>query len=132
MLVAVLVGLMISLVVGIALVPVIIDAAKDATENTNNGALEAVVSVLPFVFVAIILLGAVAWITSVGEEGGKREEKHREPEHHYEDEIPRIPPQIREEAKPGPTEVKKKEPEADEWEWGRGERPSKWDISAWR
>ena len=59
MLVAVLIGIMISIVVGVSLVPVILETTAEITSPTG---LAALVGVLPYVFVAVILLGAVAWI----------------------------------------------------------------------
>ena len=79
MLVAVLIGIMISIVVGVALVPVIISSTAGimysnmATFTTGvyptvaiAAGLQSLVSVLPYVFVAVILLGAVAWIGGQG------------------------------------------------------------------
>lgn len=63
MLVAVLIGIMISIVVGVSLVPVILETT--AAIITPAG-LAALVGVLPYVFVAVILLGAVAWIGGQG------------------------------------------------------------------
>jgi len=73
MLVAVLIGIMISIVVGVSLVPVIVDSTGNLTYVTTGGGwtpapagLSALVSVLPYIFVAVILLGAVAWIGGQG------------------------------------------------------------------
>ena len=73
MLVAVLIGIMISIVVGVSLVPVIVSTAYNMTYTTVSGGtayaptgLQALVGVLPYVFVAVILLGAVAWIGGQG------------------------------------------------------------------
>lgn len=63
MLVAVLIGIMISIVVGVSLVPVILETTAAITTPAG---LAALVSVLPYVFVAVILLGAVAWIGGQG------------------------------------------------------------------
>jgi len=63
MLVAVLIGIMISIVVGVSLVPVILETTAEITSPTG---LAALVGVLPYVFVAVILLGAVAWIGGQG------------------------------------------------------------------
>lgn len=70
MLVGVLITIMISIVVGVALVPTIvtsIDTAKNITSPTSNltitpAGLGGLLDVLAYVFVAVILLGAVAWI----------------------------------------------------------------------
>ena len=63
MLVAVLIGIMISIVVGVSLVPVILETTAAITSPAG---LAALVGVLPYVFVAVILLGAVAWIGGQG------------------------------------------------------------------
>lgn len=69
-LVAVLIGIMISIVVGVSLVPTILTAtAASATTDPLYGAPDGIISlvgVLPYVFVAVILLGAVAWIGGQG------------------------------------------------------------------
>lgn len=67
MLVAVLIGIMISIVVGVSLIPTILTSitAVNATGDTPAG-LMALINVLPYVFVAVILLGAVAWIGGQG------------------------------------------------------------------
>jgi hypothetical protein len=61
MLVAVLIGIMISMVVGISLVPTILSTIDSLPTDTPSG-LSALVNVLPYVFVAVLLLGSVAWI----------------------------------------------------------------------
>ena len=61
MLVAALIGIMISIVVGVSLIPTILTTIRALPTDTPDG-LKALVNVLPYVFVAVILLGAVAWI----------------------------------------------------------------------
>jgi hypothetical protein len=61
MLVAVLIGIMISIVVGVSLIPTILSTIDTLPTSSPQG-LTALVDVLPYVFVAVILLGAVAWI----------------------------------------------------------------------
>jgi len=71
-LVAVLIGIMISIVVGVSLVPVILQSTAVGTSTTPgpmygvDAGLAALVGVLPYIFVAVILLGAVAWIGGQG------------------------------------------------------------------
>jgi len=65
MLVAVLIGIMISIVVGVSLIPTILTTIDALPTDTPSG-LSALVDVLPYVFVAVILLGAVAWIGGNG------------------------------------------------------------------
>lgn len=63
MLVAALVGIMMAIVIGVSLLPVITDSLKQVTEDaTDEPAVEALVSILPYVFVSVVILGAVAWI----------------------------------------------------------------------
>ena len=50
---------MISIVVGVSLIPTIITSIDTASSGAPAG-LEALMDVLPYVFVAVILLGAVA------------------------------------------------------------------------
>jgi len=64
MLVAVLIGIMISIVVGVSLIPTILTTIAALPTSTPAG-LTALVNVLPYVFVAVILLGAVAWIVLI-------------------------------------------------------------------
>ena len=61
MVVAVLIGIMISIVVGVSLIPAILTTINALPTDAPDG-LVALVNVLPYVFVAVILLGAVAWI----------------------------------------------------------------------
>ena len=60
MLVAVLIGIMISIVVGVSLIPTILTTIDALPSATAPAGLVALVNVLPYVFVAVILLGAVA------------------------------------------------------------------------
>ena len=60
--VAILIGIMISIVVGLTLIPTILETIT-AFPTTAPDGLDALISVLPYVFVAGILMGAVAWIS---------------------------------------------------------------------
>jgi len=63
MLVGVLISIMISIVVGVNLVPSIVESINIA-KNTPNAptGMSGLLDVLVYVFIAVILLGAVAWI----------------------------------------------------------------------
>lgn len=61
--VAILIGIMISIVVGISLIPTILDTIASVPTTAPAG-LTALIDVLPYVFVAVILMGAVGWISS--------------------------------------------------------------------
>ena len=76
--VAVLVGIMISIVVGVTLIPTIFEVTEGLAEAEGGGALSALVGALPFVVVAVILLGAVSWLG--GSWGGSDEEKEERKE----------------------------------------------------
>ena len=67
MLVGVLISIMISIVVGVSLIPTIVDSINTA-KNTANAptGLSGLLDVLSYVFVAVILLGAVASTTIIG------------------------------------------------------------------
>ena len=67
MLVGVLISIMISIVVGVNLVPTIVSSVCIA-KNTANAptGLGALLEVLDYVFVAVILMGAVSWIGGQG------------------------------------------------------------------
>lgn len=58
-----LIGAMIALVVGINLLPGIIDATKEAKDEVPAG-MEALLDILPIVFMAILVLGAFSWFVS--------------------------------------------------------------------
>ena len=71
MLVGVLISIMISIVVGVSLVPTIVSSINTAkvliaaTPNSPAG-LAGLLDTLSYVFVAVILLGAVSWIGGQG------------------------------------------------------------------
>ena len=66
MLVGVLISIMISIVVGVNLVPTIITSINTASAQANAitgfSGLSGLMQVLAYVYIAVILLGAVAWI----------------------------------------------------------------------
>lgn len=66
--VAALIGVVIAIVVGVSLIPMIAEARKDAPPE-----IAGILDVLMYIFVAFVLLGAVAWTVSPG-----REEKYEE------------------------------------------------------
>ena len=61
--VAILIGIMISIVVGITLIPTILSTINSSALSTAPAGLRALIDVLPYVFVAVILMGAVAWLS---------------------------------------------------------------------
>jgi len=67
MLVGVLISIMISIVVGVSLIPTIVDSINTAKNTANAPAgLSGLLDVLAYVFVAVILLGAVASTKKIG------------------------------------------------------------------
>lgn len=68
MLLAVVIGIIISIVVGVALIPMITDTIEEATKDSEDlpEAASALLDALPIVFVVVLILGAVAWIGGSG------------------------------------------------------------------
>ena len=77
MMVAVLVGIMIAVVVGISLIPAITSTIANLPSDTPAG-LTALINVLPYLFVAVILLGAVSWVARGMGDGGYKSKKEDE------------------------------------------------------
>lgn len=73
--VAVLIGVMMAIVVGVNLIPAITGSIAEVTEEATGEAtaVTALVGVLPYIFVAVIIIGAVAWLG--GSWGGSEEDK---------------------------------------------------------
>jgi hypothetical protein len=64
----------IATIVGVSLIPTIMDSTKTIVEEEGaDSAISSLVSILPYIFVAIVLLGTVAWLG--GGIGGSTEEK---------------------------------------------------------
>ena len=60
-----LIGILLLVVIGLALVPTIANSAVEASNNGNvSGASSAMVLLLPLIFVVILIVGAVAFIKS--------------------------------------------------------------------
>lgn len=78
-----LVGIMMAILVGVILIPVITSRIGQVTERAATesqplpGGLAAPLSILLFVFVAVLILGAVAWISGVGASDGGSERRAR-------------------------------------------------------
>ena len=68
MLVATVIGIMIAIVVGVNLLPMITESVEEATKDSEDmpAAASALLDILPIVFVAVLILGAVAWIGGSG------------------------------------------------------------------
>jgi len=85
--VAALIGIVISIVVGVALLPVVLDTLETAKGEENSETINSLIDFLPIVFISVIIIGAVGFIAyAVGDDGGsskpkkKKEklEKHKE------------------------------------------------------
>lgn len=82
MIIAALIGIMIAIIVGVNLLPTITGSIKQVTEQAAaeeapiTGAMATLLDVLPIVFVAMLLLGAVSWLGSrgTGSSGNDEEE----------------------------------------------------------
>ena len=77
MMVAVLVGIMIAVVVGVSLIPAITSTIANLPSDTPAG-LTALINILPYLFVAVILLGAVSWVARGMGDGGYKSKKEDE------------------------------------------------------
>jgi len=70
MLVGVLISIMISIVVGVNLLPTIVTSIETVNEQVADvegfEGLSGLTTVLAYVYIAVILLGAVAWIGGQG------------------------------------------------------------------
>jgi hypothetical protein len=76
MTVAILISIMISIIVGVALVPTIVSTVNTVkTTPAASPEVVALINILPYVIVAVILLGAVAWIGYNGYEDSVKVEK---------------------------------------------------------
>jgi len=87
--VAALIGVMIAIVVGVSLISPVQEVAQQATSPTTDaitgvvtpavatGATASLLGILPIIFAAVIILGAVAWMGGLGSEdrGKARREK---------------------------------------------------------
>lgn len=77
-----LIAIMVAIVVGVNLIPIITEVTNNVTQGENpivepGSAVSALAGVLPYVFAAFILLGAVAWIGGIGL-GSEEKEERRE------------------------------------------------------
>ena len=60
-----LIGVAIAIVVGVALVPVVLSSVQDVQSNASaDNAVKSLVNLLPIVLIAIVVAGAVMYITS--------------------------------------------------------------------
>ena len=85
--VAALIGVMIAIVVGVSLISPVQEVAQQATSPTTDaitgvvtpavatGATASLLGILPIIFVAVIILGAISWIGFAGEGGTARRNK---------------------------------------------------------
>lgn len=79
MVIGVVIAIMIAIVVGVNLIPIITGVVENATEGAST-TVSSLIGILPYIFVAVILLGAVAWIGGIGttDRGTDRREKIKE------------------------------------------------------
>ena len=75
MLVSALIGVMIAIVVGVNLLPTVLKTVANITEEAP-ASVSALIGVLPYIFVVVITLGAVAWMGS-GSSEQKEERKEQ-------------------------------------------------------
>ncbi len=71
MIVSVLISVTIAIVVGVVLIPQIVESfskASEVAEKSGSSAEQRLLDILPIVFVSVIILGAIAWITGSSRE----------------------------------------------------------------
>ena len=57
-----LIGVVIAMVVGVALVPVIVDTINDLDTETTDASVISLAGLLPIILIAIVIMGAVAFV----------------------------------------------------------------------
>lgn len=76
--IGVLIAVMITIVVGVSLIPLVTEVTTNVTSSEETpAAVSGVIGVLPYVFVAVIVLGAVAWIGGLGTGDGGSDRRNR-------------------------------------------------------
>ncbi len=89
--IAVLIGIVIALIVGVVLIPVLTSTVEDVEigeedqyadtsieVSSEKSVLSTLLDILPYIFVAVLILGAVAFIGTVGiNDGGSRKKKYK-------------------------------------------------------
>jgi hypothetical protein len=65
-----LIGIVVSLVIGIALMPIVSGAVEDVIDDNDLGtSVESMLRILPIIVVTLLILGAVAYFAFVGKGG---------------------------------------------------------------
>ncbi len=64
--VGVLIGIVIALVVGVSLIPVIVDQVNALDTNTTPTSVLNLAELLPIIFIAVIIIGAVGFLSRRG------------------------------------------------------------------
>jgi uncharacterized BrkB/YihY/UPF0761 family membrane protein len=65
-----LIGIVVSLVIGIALMPIVSGAVEDVIDDNDLGtSIESMLRILPIIVVTLLILGAVAYFAFVGKGG---------------------------------------------------------------
>jgi hypothetical protein len=77
MIVGFLIAIMVTIVVGVSIIPAATKSLDTVATNTSSysSSTKGLLGVLPYIFVAVLLLGAVAWL---GQSGGSHKSYKRE------------------------------------------------------
>lgn len=64
--IGVLIGIVVTLVIGVALIPVVTDTIADLDTTNMDSSVISLINILPIIVVTILIVGAVGYFAAVG------------------------------------------------------------------
>jgi len=64
--IGVLIGIVVTLVIGVALIPVVTDTIADLDTTNMDSSVTSLINILPIIVVTILIVGAVGYFAAVG------------------------------------------------------------------
>lgn len=64
--IGVLIGIVVTLVIGVALIPVVTDTIADLDTSDMDSSVISLINILPIIVVTILIVGAVGYFAAVG------------------------------------------------------------------
>jgi hypothetical protein len=64
--IGVLIGIVVTLVIGVALIPVVTDTIADLDTTNMDSSVVSLINILPIIVVTILIVGAVGYFAAVG------------------------------------------------------------------
>jgi len=64
--IGVLIGIVVTLVIGVALIPVVTDTIADLDTSSMDSSVISLINILPIIVVTILIVGAVGYFAAVG------------------------------------------------------------------